>query len=176
MSIQALKDLIPDYGRDIRLNLENVLTTDDGAPGLTPEQIGGVALACAYSSGNRGVIDGIEGEFAAKVGPAVVEAAKSAATIMGMNNVYYRFTHMVEDKEIAKLPARLRMNVIGSPGIAKVDFELMSLAVSAIEGCGACVNAHVHEARKAGIANEGIQSSIRIAAIITAAKQAIAMK
>ncbi len=67
---------------------------------------------------------------------------------MGMNNVYYRFLHLVEDDEYAKLPARLRMNVIGSPGIDKADFELISLAVSAVNGCGKCVDcARAHAAR-----------------------------
>src|SRR5204862_96628 len=73
---------------------------------------------------------------------AHVSAAHAAASIMAMNNVYYRFLHLVEDAEYAKLPARLRMNVIGSPGIARADFELLALAVSAINGCGTCVASH----------------------------------
>ena len=93
-------------------------------------------------------------------------AARAAAAIMGMNNVYYRFVHLVGNDEYAKLPAKLRMNVIGSPGIDKTDFELYSLAVSAINGCGACVAAHEKVVRKAGIAAEGVQSAVRIAAVI----------
>ena len=92
---------------------------------------------------------------------------------MGMNNVYYRFVHLVSDKEYSKLPAKLRMNVIGNPGIDKVDFELYSLAISAINGCGMCIDAHVHEIEKAGIEIIGIQSSIRIAAVINATAQSI---
>jgi alkyl hydroperoxide reductase subunit D len=91
---------------------------------------------------------------------------------MAMNNIYYRFTHLVSDKDIAKLPAKLRMNVIGSPGIAKADFELMSLAVSAINGCGMCMDAHVHELAKVGVSKNGIQSTVRIAAVINAAAKA----
>ena len=61
---------------------------------------------------------------------------------MGMNNIYYRFLHLVEDGEYQTMPARLRMNIIGNPGIDKLDFELLSLAVSAVNGCGLCVTSH----------------------------------
>lgn len=64
------------------------------------------------------------------------------------------------------------MNVIGSPGIDKADFEMMSLAISAINGCGMCMDAHVHEITKVGISKQGVQSCIRIAAVINAAAQA----
>ena len=87
---------------------------------------------------------------------------------MGMNNVYYRFTHQVEDPQYATLPARLRMNVIGNPGIATADFELLSLAVSAINGCGACVAAHERQVRQQGLSRECVQSAIRIAATVHA--------
>ena len=95
-----------------------------------------------------------------------VTAARAAAAIMGMNNVYYRFVHLVGNPDYATLPAKLRMNVIGNPGIAKTDFELYSLAVSAINGCGACVAAHDKVVRKAGVTAEGVQSAVRIAAVI----------
>jgi len=85
---------------------------------------------------------------------------------MGMNNVYYRFVHLVENPDYAPLPARLRMNVIGNPGVAKVDFELYSLAVSAINGCGTCLAAHDKVVRKAGVTAEGVQSAVRIAAVV----------
>ena len=75
-----------------------------------------------------------------------------------MNNVYYRFVHLVGNDEYAKLPARLRMNVIGSPGVDKTDFELYSLAVSAINGCGACVAAHERAVRKAGISGRACRA------------------
>jgi len=107
--------------------------------------------------------------------PEETHAAKAAATIMAMNNIYYRFNHLVSDKDFAKMGARLRMNVIGSPGIPKVDFELMSLAVSAINGCGMCMDAHVHEVIKAGISKTGVQSAVRIAAVINALVQAAAI-
>jgi alkyl hydroperoxide reductase subunit D len=104
---------------------------------------------------------------------AHVYAAKAAATIMAMNNIYYRFVHLVSDKDYASMPANLRMNVIGNSGVDKVDFELMSLAVSAINGGGMCMEAHVHEASKSGISKQGVQSTIRIASVIHATAQAL---
>lgn len=175
MTLQNLKDLIPDYGRDIRLNLDSVLSTE-GAPGLTPGQIWGVALSAAYSLNSKPLIETVLNEGRDFLGDQVNEASKAAATIMAMNNVYYRSQHLLDDAEVKKLPARLRMNVIGKPGIEKVDFELMSLGVSALAGCGQCLTAHVHEARKAGLSNEGIQSVIRIASVLNAAAQAIRIK
>lgn len=172
MTIDALKDKIADYARDIRLNLGTVLTVE-GAPDLTANQIAGIALSSAYAAKNPTLIAGIEAEFAGTLSDAEREAAKSAASLMAMNNIYYRFVHLVSDKDYATLPARLRMNVIGKPGISKVDFELYSLAVSAINGCGMCVDAHVHEVTKAGISKTGVQSAIRIAAVINAAAQAL---
>ena len=99
--------------------------------------------------------------------------AHAAAAIMTMNNVYYRFVHLVEDEEYAKLPARLRMNVIGSPGIAKADFELMALAVSAINGCGSCIAAHERALRAHGLTREAVQSAVRIAATVHAVARVI---
>ena len=87
---------------------------------------------------------------------------------MGMNNVYYRFAHLASEEDYAKLPARLRMNVIGNPGIEKVNFELYSLAVSAINGCGMCIDSHEKMLRKADLSKEGIQDAVRIASVINA--------
>lgn len=170
--LQEIQNAIGDSGRDIRVNLETVLS-DDGAPGLTRVQREGIALACAFATGPSELASAIRSHGFEVLTTEVVEAAKSAATIMAMNNVYYRAMHLTEDKSITQLPARLRMTVIGRPGIPKVDFELMSLAVSAIAGCGACINAHMKEGQKAGISPEGLQSAIRIAAVLNAAHQAL---
>lgn len=172
MSIESLRDALPDFARDIKLNLGTVLSPD-GAPELTQEQVLGIALASAYATQNRTVIDAISAECANVLPEENVTAAKAAATIMAMNNVYYRFTHYVSDQEIVGLPAKLRMNVIGNPGISKIDFELYSLAISAINGCGKCMEAHAHELGKAQVAKPSIQSAVRIAAVVNAASQAI---
>lgn len=169
MNLQTLSEKIGDFAKDIRLNLQSI-STAEGAPGLNAEQRVGVTLSIAYALGNKDLIEAVINEYSPSA--SVIEASRSAATIMAMNNVYYRFTHLSEDKEFSKMPAKLRMSVIGKPPVAKVDFELMSLAISALAGCGACINAHIHEAKKSGVSNEGIQSTIRIASVLNAVRTA----
>ncbi len=171
MNLQELRASLEDYAKDIKINLGNVLS-EEGAEGLNQNQMLGIALASAYATQQADVIAAIESEASAVLSDEERHAAKAATTIMGMNNIYYRFVHLASDKDYAKMPANLRMNVIGSPGISKIDFELMSLAVSAINGCGMCIDAHVREVEKAGVTKSGIQSSIRIAAVVNAAAQA----
>jgi lipoyl-dependent peroxiredoxin subunit D len=166
-TLDILRDAIPDYARDLKLNLGSVLATT-GAPGLTEKQIWAVALASAIASRNLQFTRDIESLAAAHLGAADINGARAAAAIMGMNNIYYRFLHLVEDPEYAQMPARLRMNVIGNPGIDKQDFELLSIAVSAINGCGTCVASHERTLRKHGLGREAVQSAVRIAATIHA--------
>jgi lipoyl-dependent peroxiredoxin subunit D len=165
MDLTNIRNLIPEHAKDLRLNLSAVLSSE-GAPGLNERQIAGVALASAIAARNNVLVHDIETFAAQSLDAAHVAAARAAAAIMGMNNVYYRFVHLVENTEYGRLPAKLRMNVIGNPGIDKTDFELYSLAVSAINGCGACVAAHEKVVRKAGITAEGVQSTVRIAAVL----------
>ena len=172
MTIEDLREKMPDFAKDIKLNLGNVLTTE-GAPDLTINQIMGIALTSAHTTRNREIILHFEEDAALHVLPAEKQAAKAAATIMAMNNVYYRFTHLVQDEEFSKMPAKLRMNIIANSGIPKLDFELYCLAASAINGCGMCMEAHVHEVIKGGVSKLGVQSAIRIAAVINAAAQAV---
>ena len=163
MTLDLIRDAIPDYARDLRLNLGTVLTPA-GAPGLSEGQIWSIALAAALAARNVPFARQIETLAAAQLAPAQVQAAHAAAAIMGMNNVYYRFLHLVEDPEYQQLPARLRMNVIANPGIDKLDFELLSLAVSAINACGLCISSHEKLLRQHGATREQIQSAVRIAA------------
>jgi alkyl hydroperoxide reductase subunit D len=167
MTLDNIRDAIPDYARDLKLNLGSVLTTS-GAPGLSEKQIWAVALASAIASRNAELTRDIEALAATHLDSAYINGARAAAAIMGMNNVYYRFLHLVEDQEYAQLPARLRMNVIGNPGIDKLDFELLSLAVSAINGCGTCVASHERQLRKHELTRETVQSAVRIAATVHA--------
>ncbi len=169
-SLESLKAALPDFAKDTRLNLGSVLTPE-GAPELTQSQIHLIALASAYATKDDGIVAAITAE-ASSLSDAEVTAAKSAASIMAMNNVYYRFVHLVGG-DYKTMPAKLRMNVIGAPGIEKKDFELMSMAVSAINGCGMCMEAHAHELAKAGVPPLGIQSAVRIGAVIAAAAQAL---
>jgi len=165
MDLTNLKNLIPEHAKDLKLNVAAVLSAE-GAPGLAEHQILGTALASAIAARNPTLTREIEALVAPKLDASQVAAARAAAAIMGMNNVYYRFVHLAGNPDYARLPAKLRMNVIGNPGVAKVDFELYSLAVSAINGCGACVAAHDKVVRGAGVTAEGVQSAVRIAAVL----------
>ncbi len=172
MSISQLKDSLKEYAKDIKLNLSSVLT-EEGSLGLTQRQIDGIALASAYATKNPSLITALQSEYDGKLSAEEIEAAKAAATIMGMNNIYYRFSHMTKDEEYRKMRANLRMNVIAQPGIDKLDFELMALAVSVINGCDMCINAHINAVTKAGISKEGVQSTARIASVLHAVSQAL---
>jgi alkyl hydroperoxide reductase subunit D len=172
-SLESIRESLPGYARDLALNLGSVLTTS-GAPGLTERRIWAVALAAAAASGNAAFTRDLQALAAQHLDAAHVSAAHAAAAIMAMNNVYYRFLHLVGDEEYAKLPARLRMNVVGSPGIARPDFELLSLAVSAINGCGSCVASHERQVRQHGLAREAVQSAVRIAATVHAVARVLA--
>ena len=166
-SIDQWRDALPDYAKDLKLNLGSVLTAQ-GAPGLNEKQIWSIALASAIAARNTDFARGIEALAKSHLAEVEVEGAKAAAAIMGMNNIYYRFLHLVEDGEYQTMPARLRMNVINNHGIDKLDFELISLAVSAVNGCGLCVTSHEKKLRAHEVSRESIQSAVRIAATIHA--------
>lgn len=162
MSITDLARTIPDYAKDLRLNIGSLL----GEPTLNDQRKYGLLVACAHATGHHALITAAEAEAAPKLTPEALTAAKAAAAIMAMNNVYYRFTHLAGNKEYAKMPARLRMNVIGAPGIEKVDFELFSLAVSAINGCGMCIDAHEKVLAQHDVRPEVIQAAVRLASVV----------
>ena len=106
--------------------------------------------------------------------PEAATAAKAAAAIMGMNNVYYRALHLLSNAEYRTLPARLRMNVIANPGVDKTDFELWCTAVSAVNGCGMCLDAHEHELKTRGVSAPNIQAALRIGAVVNAVSRVVA--
>src|ERR1700758_849069 len=120
ITLDTIRDALPDYARDLKLNLGSVLSAT-GAPGLSEKQIWAVALASAIASRNSDLTRDIEALAATHLDAAYINGARAAAAIMGMNNIYYRFLHLVEDQEYSQLPARLRMNIIGNPGIGKID-------------------------------------------------------
>jgi lipoyl-dependent peroxiredoxin subunit D len=166
-SLDELRGALPDFARDLRLNLGSVLTPE-GAPGLSERQIWAVALASAIAARQPAFTRAVEAAARVHLDEAHLSAARTAAAIMGMNNVYYRFLHLVEDAEYQRLPARLRMNALGSPSIDRRDFELLALAVSAINACGMCITSHERKLREQGVGREAIQSAVRIAAVVHA--------
>lgn len=166
---------LPDFAKDVRINLVNALSAESN-PGLNDKQIAMVALSSAYALKNMEVVRTIEKHFASTLSETEINAAKAAATLMAMNNVYYRFTHLVDDKEYQSMPAGLRMSVMGSPGVPKVDFELCALAVSALNGCGTCMNSHAEHLVSAGISKETVRVTVRIAAVMASYAQATSIK
>ena len=169
MSLDTLREQLPDYAKDIKLNLGNLANEDT----LTDQQKWGTFLSCAITGRNDDVIRAIAAQAESKLTPEAFRAAKAAAGIMAMNNVYYRFGHEAANDVYKTLPAKLRMTIIGNPGVDKVDFELWALAVSSINGCFMCVNAHEDVVRKGGMTTEQIQTSVRIAAVVQAASHII---
>ncbi len=163
MSLDALRNRLPDYAKDQKLNLGSLATE----PALTEQQRAGTFIVAALASRNAEVTRALVAEFAPKLGPEAMTAAKAAASIMGMNNLYYRFTHLVSG-DYARMPAKLRMNVMAKPGVDKADFELWSLAVSAINGCGMCMESHEKALLQHGVGKDAVQAAVRIASVVHA--------
>jgi alkyl hydroperoxide reductase subunit D len=162
MTLEELKNRLPGFAKDVKLNLSTML----GDETLSVQQRYGLFLACAITTRNPDVVRAFETEARGHLSGAALDAAHAAASIMAMNNVYYRFVHLASNKNYETMPARLRMNVIGNPGVDKADFELWSLAVSAINGCGKCIDAHDKVLRDAGVTEDKVHTAVRFAAII----------
>ena len=169
MSLKDFAASLPDYAKDIRLNVGSLLNETQ----LSDQRKYGTLLACAHGSGYKPLVEAAEAECAPKLSPEAANAARAAAAVMAMNNVYYRSLHLLSNPEYRTLPARLRMNVLANPGVDKVDFELWSTAVSAINGCGMCLDAHEAELRKHGVAATQVQAALRIASVVNAVSRVL---
>ena len=172
MSLDALRETLPAYAKDLSLNLSSLAAET----GLSEQQKWGCFVAAAYAVGSGPVIKAVTASATEAGLPAeALEAAKGAAAIMAMNNVYYRALHIMKGgEEYRTVPARLRMTLIGNPGVEKVDFELWSMAVSAVNGCGMCMDAHEAELKKHGFSTVQIQAALRIAAVVNAVSRVVA--
>ncbi|HZH03147.1 MAG TPA: carboxymuconolactone decarboxylase family protein [Myxococcaceae bacterium] len=168
--LETLRASLPDAAKDIKLNLQAVLQPGGS---LSPAQVWGVAVASAIAARNPALRDAVVKEASAQVDAAVLEDAKAAAALMGMNNVYYRFRHMIGKPAYSEKPARLRMNRLVQPTTNKVDLELFSLAVSAINGCEMCVRAHEKVVLDGGLSEDHVHDAVRIASTIHAAAVAL---
>jgi alkyl hydroperoxide reductase subunit D len=168
-ALETLRARIPEAARDIKLNLQAVLSSGS----LTAEQRWGVAVAAAIAARNSELRDAVLADAQAAVSPAVIADGQAAAALMAMNNVYYRFRHMVGQPGYAQIPARLRMNRLAQPATSRTDLELFSLAVSAINGCEMCVQAHEKVVREGGLSEEQVNDAVRIAATLQAAAVAL---
>ena len=172
MSIESIKEQIPDYARDTRLNLGSITTIAS----LNPQQLWGCAVAAAAACRNPQLMQAIVADAAPHMSAEALQAAKLAASMMAMNNIYYRFTHLIGNSNYRNMPARLRMTAMANPGVDKLDFELWSLAVSAINGCGMCMESHEHEVLAKGATADMVQDAVRIAAILHAAAVTLEME
>ena len=164
MSLKEFADALPDYAKDLRLNVSSLLSDQT----LGDQRKYGLILACAHGTGYKPIVEAAEAEVVGKLSPEAANAARAAAAVMAMNNVYYRFVHLASNPEYGTMPAKLRMNVIGNPGIDKADFELFSLAVSAQNGCGMCIDSHEKVLQQHGVKAETVQAGARVAAIMKA--------
>ena len=173
MTLETIREEIGELSKDVKINISFVLN-EKGTPDLKQNQISGAALACAYATGNSDLISAIKNSY--NLGQNEIQAAKTASILMAMNNIYYRFVHLSEDSEIENLPARLRMTAMANPGVDKIDFEIYSLAVSVLSGCGLCIKAHSQTLKKSGLSSEGIQSIARIASVVNSVAQALSVK
>jgi len=168
-SLEDLRNSLPEVAKDIRVNLQTVLDVAT----LTPAQKWGVAAACAVASRNAQLRDAVLAEARTQAGDAVVEDARATAILMGMNNVYYRFRHVVGKPEYAQKPARLRMQRLVKPETSRLDFELLCLAVSAVNNCETCVRSHEQAVVEGGLSDDAVHDAVRIAAVIQAAAVAL---
>jgi lipoyl-dependent peroxiredoxin subunit D len=164
MSIEALLERVPAFAKDLKLNLGSVLRQTE----LTQQQLWGTTVATAMAARNTAVLAAVLADAQQHLSPEALEAAKSAAAVMGMNNVYYRFLHLTANEKYRTIPARLRMNVLRTHGVEAADFELWCLAVSAVNNCQACVVSHEQVVREKGISEEGVLAAVRVAAVIHA--------
>jgi alkyl hydroperoxide reductase subunit D len=168
-AVEGLRAAIPDAAKDIKLNLQSVLQ-----PGpLTAAQRWGVAIASAVATRNVRLRDALIEDARREVTAEVIDDALAAAALMAMNNVYYRFRHMIGKESYSQMPARLRMQRIARPASNKTDFELFCLAVSAINACEMCIRSHEDVVIKGGLSEDQVHDAIRIAATINAAAVAI---
>jgi lipoyl-dependent peroxiredoxin subunit D len=164
MELEKLLESVPEYAKDLKLNMGGVMRQTE----LTEQQSWGTAVACAVAARNPQLRDSVQAEAAKHLNEQAIFAAKAAASVMGMNNIFYRFRHLSTNPKYGTMPARLRMQVIAKHGSDPVDFELWCLAVSAIHGCGVCVDAHENVLREKGVSEETVLAAVRIASTIHA--------
>jgi alkyl hydroperoxide reductase subunit D len=165
MTLDPLIDSIPSYAKALKLNFSSVVRQQTE---LTEQQVWGTVVASAVTSRNAQLIAAVLEEGATHLRPEALEAAMAAAAIMAMNNIFYRFQHLATNEKYATMRAGLRMNVMRTHGIDPVDFELWSTAVSAINGCGVCIDSHEKTLREKGVGEEKIIAAVRIASVLHA--------
>ena len=168
-SLQAIKDRLPPYAKDVKLNLDAVLLRGS----LAPANALGAALAAAFAAKSPSLIDAIRSSDALDAKHA--DAALAAGSLMAMNNVWYPFVEMAADPELASMRAELRMNTYATyGGVDRRSFELYALAASIVGKCEFCIKSHYKLLRDGGMSAQQLRDAGRIAAVVAAAAQALA--
>lgn len=165
MTLDELIDSLPSYAKDLKLNYSSLVRQQTE---LSTQQLWGTLVASAMVSRNEALTHVVLQEAGGQMSLQALDAAKAAAAVMGMNNIYYRFLHLTANEKYRTIPAKLRMNVMRTHGIEQTDFELWSTAASAINGCGACVDSHEKVLRQHAMTEEQILHAVRIASIMHA--------
>lgn len=166
--LNTIKAAIPDYAKDVRLNLDAVISRSS----LEAADAVGAALAAAFAAGSKPIIDAIRG--AGQLSETDANAALSAAALMGMNNVWYPYVEMAADDDLRTQRPELRMNVYATHGgVDRKRFELFALAASIVGKCHFCVQSHYKLLKENGMTAQQLRDVGRIAAVVTAAAQVI---
>ncbi|MCH8620049.1 carboxymuconolactone decarboxylase family protein [Undibacterium sp. TS12] len=167
--LNSIKSLIPDYAKDIRLNVDGTIARSS----LEGNDAVGVALAAAFAAKSKEIIDIIKNSGA--LSPEEIHAALTASALMGMNNVWYPYVEMADDADLKTQAAQLRMNAYATNGgVDKRRFEMYALAASIIGKCHFCVKSHYELLQKEGMSVTQLRDVGRIAAVVNAAAQVIA--
>lgn len=166
--LNSIKAQIPDYAKDIRLNIDSVIARSS----LAAELAAGVALAAAFAAKSKPLVE----VFKANLPEPQAQAALSAAALMGMNNVWYPFVEMAGDDELKTVRAELRMNAYANHGgVDKKHFEAYALAASIVGKCHFCIASHYAVLKQEGMSTQQLRDIGRIAAVVNAAAQVLVL-
>ena len=162
--LNNILEKLPEYAKDIKLNYSSIVNNHSG---LSDEQFYGVILSSAIASRNNDLVNGIKSQYVEFLKESTLNGVNAAVAMMSMTNIYYRFAHIIENDSYIKMNPGLRMNIMRDPGVEKLDFEIYSLAVSIVNGCGMCITAHEKQlVSHHGVSLETIQLIAKISAII----------
>jgi alkyl hydroperoxide reductase subunit D len=171
MDLQQIKDRIPDYAKDLRLNLDAVLSRSS----LTPALAHGAAIAAAFAAKAPALVEALGDDTV--IDSVHTHAALTAAALMGMNNVWYPFVEMAGNPDLKTMRAELRMNAYASHGgVDRASFELYALAASIVGKCEFCVSSHYKLLRESGYTSQQLRDVGRIAAVVNAVAQVLAVE
>lgn len=169
MSIDSLRDALPDYAWDQKRNLDAIAAERL----LSEQQKWGALLACAYATENGALIQHMERAAGSALSDKARHAAKLAATLMAMNTVYYGALDLLRNHDYRGPRVDLSMTALQQTDVDKIDFELWAFAISAMSNCGACLNVHEAELHKRGVTIERVLAALRIAATVNAIDTAL---